>query len=382
MQSFGAFGKPCAKHPSNFISNVCIFDNCPDRILCAECQLSHDLGHKNHFKSVLEVLMFNADAEHQRAKKLGEELKSCLDKEIEKLDEFLLKLKKKFDECLVDIRNEVINKLTQVSRQQSAHLFEGNKLDELKEEYEKKKSTCFGMATDIDDQDVIRKTREEYAEVYSSLCSQKSLVEQILNNRPRLSATDHILEQLPIQKIQEAVVRVITAPLDTLKEKLILESIKAPWTWDPNMKHPSLVLKDGNVNFEKVDGTGDSFIFGNKKLCQGRNEWKVTVSTGGSGGYVCFGIMDATYVNSIDSIPYKKGIYFVTSNVFHNMIKVKELPNYDNKTYVCVLDFDEDYFRILHEGTVIAETKRSFKGETFLPMSVVNKKGCTLKLSF
>ena len=69
MQSLGAFGKPCLIHSSNMLTGICTFEGCNHRILCHECQLSHENTHKNYVKSILEVLYLDSDAEFQKANK-------------------------------------------------------------------------------------------------------------------------------------------------------------------------------------------------------------------------------------------------------------------------------------------------------------------------
>ena len=72
MQSLGSLAKACTKHPENLLTAFCLHPFCKDRVLCSDCQSSHDLSHRSQFKSILSILLTDMDAEFQCIKMQAE----------------------------------------------------------------------------------------------------------------------------------------------------------------------------------------------------------------------------------------------------------------------------------------------------------------------
>jgi len=165
MQNLGVFGKPCSRHPPNLVTGICTHPDCTNRVLCHECQTSHDIKHKSSFKSVLEILKMDIESEFTELKRISEEVKSSLDKEVQKVDQYIEKIRIKIENELSEFRANTIKKIFANQQNATSYIVSNETLDLLKNDYLRRKAEAFNYKGF--ENEGFHKLRQEFAQVYS-----------------------------------------------------------------------------------------------------------------------------------------------------------------------------------------------------------------------
>jgi len=103
-----------------------------------------------------------------------------------------------------------------------------------------------------------------------------------------------------------------------------------------------------------------------------------SIANGNSG----FGIINLNLTEAlIKHSEYEQAHWLYNGGGIIGMSVINDQSDYNNKTFRCILDFNEGYFKILYEDAIIAEIKKSFQGETLLIYGYHNSKYNKLTLS-
>mmetsp|Transcript_36353 Transcript_36353/g.32625 ORF Transcript_36353/g.32625 Transcript_36353/m.32625 type:complete len:153 (-) Transcript_36353:644-1102(-) len=136
MDSLGVFSKPCDRHPSKHISDICTTTACEHRILCIECKKIHNHHHSTFFEPFLDFLSIPIDQETSAASEVSKECLQVIDNIAKEVDELFESIRRDFDAILEKIKIDLLGKI------KSDQFFEPNDWDSLNKDLKDLKALC------------------------------------------------------------------------------------------------------------------------------------------------------------------------------------------------------------------------------------------------
>mgnify|MGYP006976777609 CR=1 FL=1 len=347
MQSFGALSKPCSIHPENLLTGFCTFPACKQKVLCYECQNTHPKDHKKYFYPTLGILTYDSDAAFQEAKKRIEEYQTSFEENIKRLDEILTMIRKRFEEVLEEIRKKMIEDFKKTSSRKDIKVPSNATLNTLKEIFDKTREECLNY--NGDHPEAIKHVRENFSDSFSEMINLRITIEELTGPNPKVEILHKFNTIVYTEEFAQHLRRLIL--------NLGVKESKKPWRWGHNMKSPYIILENDGLTVRKLMSNYETaLVFSTISMTEGRYEWKIFAKH--QSKYVQFGIINARNTSAIDAA------YCHATNG-NGGILLTSKKEWNNQMHRCVLDFDDDSFRIYIDNEEIARKIGGIKGNSF-----------------
>ena len=157
-------------------------------------------------------------------------------------------------------------------------------------------------------------------------------------------------------------------------------------SWDPFKKSQRLEILENNTIARRLDDIYEmTAVLGITEMEHGHYQWEVEVNTKNpQHQWILFGVADKNLGKNLEAFNYREAMGLSTFGQFYNMTKVEALNDYDNKTYLCYLDFSKGLFTISFEGKVVAKGDKDLKGnngnKVLVPYAILTRRDNMIRL--